>query len=45
MAVEKIRMFAQIGHHFACADLDRTYRRRKPATNRLRLVLRTVGHV
>jgi hypothetical protein len=44
VAVEKIRMLAQIGDNLAGADLDRPHRRRQTAAQRLRLILRTIGH-
>jgi hypothetical protein len=44
VAVEEIRMLAQIGDNLARADLGRPHRRRQTAARRLRLILRTIGH-
>jgi hypothetical protein len=37
-------MLAQIGDHLTRTDLRRSHRRRQAAAQRLRLILRTVGH-
>ncbi len=44
VAVEEIGMLAQIGDDLAGADLGRPHRRRQTAAQRLRLILRTIGH-
>ena len=44
VAVEKIRMLAQIGDDLAGTDLGRPHRRRQTGAQRLRLILRTIGH-
>ena len=44
VAVEEIGMLAQIGDDLAGADLGRPHGRRQTAAQRLRLVLRTIGH-
>src|SRR5437763_1046175 len=44
VAVEEIGMLAQIGDDVASADLGRPHGRRQTAAQRLRLVLRTIGH-
>jgi hypothetical protein len=45
MAIEKIGMLAQVGHHLASTDFRRPRRRWAAGADRLRLILRTVGHV
>src|SRR6516225_2470974 len=45
MAVEKIGMLAQVSHHLAGTDFARPRRRGPGGADRLRLILRTVGHV
>jgi hypothetical protein len=42
--VEEIGMLAQIGDDLAGADLGRPHGRRQTAAQRLRLILRTIGH-
>jgi hypothetical protein len=44
MAVEEVRMLAQISDDLAGADLGRPHRGRQTAAQRLRLILRTIGH-
>ena len=44
VAVEEIGMLAQIGDDVASADLGRPHRGRQTTAQRLRLVLRTIGH-
>ena len=45
MAIEKIRVLAQVGHNVASADLGRTRSGGAAGADRLRFVLRSVGHV
>jgi hypothetical protein len=45
VTVEKIGMLAQIGNDLPGADLGGPQRRGQAAAERLRLVLRTIGHV
>jgi hypothetical protein len=45
VAVEKVGMLAQISHDFAGTDVAQPRRRGAVAADRLRLVLRSVGHV
>jgi hypothetical protein len=44
VAVKEIRMLAQIRDDLARADLGRPHRCRQTAAQRLRLILRTIGH-
>jgi hypothetical protein len=44
VAVEEIGMLAQIGDDLAGAELGRPHRRRQTAAQRLRLILRAIGH-